>query len=134
MVPVEYDQASSPLRTMSTPSGVQKRKLGDTGFEIADSEDEGDDDEDYGWDLEPDALPPMPSQWQGSEDILLTRESESNADLLDEGVQGESDDGKDPESTLVVNDSEDDDDETENNDDDDGKDVDKHENVEDRVS
>lgn len=134
LVPVEYDQASSPLRTMSTPSGVQKRKLGDTGFEIADSEDEGDDDEDYGWDLEPGALPPMPSQWQGSEDILLTRESESNADLLDEGVQGESDDGKDPESTLVVNDSEDDDDETENNDDDDGKDVDKHENVEDRVS
>ncbi|KAK4178202.1 P-loop containing nucleoside triphosphate hydrolase protein [Triangularia setosa] len=133
LVPVEYDQTSSPLKTMSTPAGAQKRKLGDTGFEIADSEDEGDGD-DYGWDLEPDALPPMPSQWQGSEDILLTREPESNTDALDEGVREESDDDKDPESALVVKDSEDDDDQIENNDDDGGKDADKQDNVDHRVS
>ncbi|KAK0668727.1 P-loop containing nucleoside triphosphate hydrolase protein [Cercophora samala] len=134
LVPVEYDQTSSPLKTMSTPAGAQKRKLGDTGFEIADSEDEGED-EDYGWDLEPDALPPMPSQWQGSEDILLTREPESNADPVDEGVREESGDDKDPESTMVVNDSEDDDDETEENDDNNGgKDVNKQDNVDDDVS
>jgi hypothetical protein len=44
-----------------------KRKLGQTDFEIPDS-----DDEDYGWGDEDDAtLPPQPSQWQGSEDLIL---------------------------------------------------------------
>jgi hypothetical protein len=69
LVPVEYDN-TQPSRTLtSTPR--QKRKLGDTDFEIADS-----DDEDYGWD-DDEGLPPMPSQWQGSEDLLLVREPES---------------------------------------------------------
>ncbi|KAK4199418.1 P-loop containing nucleoside triphosphate hydrolase protein [Triangularia verruculosa] len=131
LVPEEYDQTSSPLRTMSTPATAQKRKLGDTGFdEIADSEDEGDD-EDYGWDLEPDALPPMPSQWQGSEDILLTREPESNADALDEGMQDEPDEDRDAESIRIVNDSEDDNDDgkTEGEDDVAKKDVDENDCV-----
>jgi hypothetical protein len=66
---VDYDN-TRPSRTLtSTPA--QKRKLGDTDFEIADS-----DDEDYGWDDDED-LPPMPSQWQGSEDLLLVRPLES---------------------------------------------------------
>ncbi|KAK4125959.1 P-loop containing nucleoside triphosphate hydrolase protein [Parathielavia appendiculata] len=66
LVPVEYDntQQSTTLTTNPAP----KRKLGDTDFEIADS-----DDESYGWD-DDEELPPMPSQWQGSEDLLLVRE------------------------------------------------------------
>ncbi|SPQ25214.1 b197b9cd-a334-45db-b0c3-e1fda643d47c [Thermothielavioides terrestris] len=69
LVAVDYDN-TRPSRTLtSTPA--QKRKLGDTDFEIADS-----DDEDYGWDDDED-LPPMPSQWQGSEDLLLVRPLES---------------------------------------------------------
>jgi hypothetical protein len=57
-----------------------KRKLGNTDFEVPDSED----DEDYGWANEDDAhLPPPPSQWQGSEDILLGQ------------AVGRSDDGSD---------------------------------------
>lgn len=60
---------------------AQKRKLGQTGFEVPDSEDE-----DYGWqDDDADALPRPPPQWQGSEDILLgthpeTDDSDSHAD------------------------------------------------------
>ncbi|KAK0637128.1 P-loop containing nucleoside triphosphate hydrolase protein [Bombardia bombarda] len=62
------------LMQQQTPSGAllstpaPKRKLDDTNFEIADSED----DEDYGWqDDDEEVLPPNPSQWQGSEDLLL---------------------------------------------------------------
>ncbi|KAK3903274.1 P-loop containing nucleoside triphosphate hydrolase protein [Staphylotrichum tortipilum] len=69
LVPVECDDTQSRTLT-STPA--QKRKLEDTDFEIADSEDEA-----YAWDDEED-LPPMPSQWQGSEDILLVRKPESD--------------------------------------------------------
>ena len=63
------DEAVRMARTgllLSTATPVGKRKLGDTEFEIADSEDE-----DYGWDGDDDELPPNPSQWQGSEDLLL---------------------------------------------------------------
>jgi len=57
-----------------------KRKLVDTNFEIADSEDE-----DYGWnDGDEDTLPPMPSQWQGSEDILLRPEPGSGEEIPEE--------------------------------------------------
>ena len=70
LVSVDYENAQ-PSRTLSaTPA--QKRKLGDTDFEIADSEDE-----EYGWDDDED-IPPMPSQWQGSEDLLLLRQPESD--------------------------------------------------------
>ncbi len=74
----------------STPA--QKRKLRDTNFEIADS-----DDEDYGWGDEDDAdIPPMPSQWQGSEDLIIgTRppsdeeDEEDEEDELEGGERGE---------------------------------------------
>ncbi|KAK4240908.1 P-loop containing nucleoside triphosphate hydrolase protein [Achaetomium macrosporum] len=69
-VSVDYDN-TQPSRTLtSTPA--QKRKVGDTDFEVADS-----DDEDYGWD-DDEELPPMPSQWQGSEDLLLVRQPETD--------------------------------------------------------
>lgn len=63
----------------STPA--PKRKLADTNFEIADS-----DDEDYGWHDEEPLLPPLPSQWKGSEDILLDP-TQPNSD--DESQHGE---------------------------------------------
>lgn len=78
---MEYDSTQASRNLSLTPA--QKRKLGDTDFEIADSEDE-----DYGWDEDPDAMPPMPSQWQGSEDILLTRQPESD-EQADEGDEEE---------------------------------------------
>lgn len=81
-VAVEFDRTQTSKGVSSTPA-AQKRKLGDTDFEIADSE--ADDDEDYGWDEEQDELPPNPSQWQGSEDILLTRQAESEAFYDDDG-------------------------------------------------
>lgn len=67
---MDCDDAHSSRALSATPA--PKRKLAATNFEIADSEDE-----DYGWDDDDDALPPMPSQWQGSEDILLRPPPES---------------------------------------------------------
>jgi len=61
---------------LSTPA--PKRKLADTNFEIADS-----DDEDYGWEVDDEDLPPNPSQWQGSEDLLLQPPAESDDDAQD---------------------------------------------------
>ncbi|KAI1640282.1 hypothetical protein F4809DRAFT_590806 [Biscogniauxia mediterranea] len=63
LVGVELDRNQSSMSLKSTPR--PKRKLGQTDFEIADSEDE-----DYGWE-DTDELPRMPSQVQGSEDLLL---------------------------------------------------------------
>ncbi|RAL58083.1 hypothetical protein DID88_009696 [Monilinia fructigena] len=54
----------------------QKRKREE--FEIPDSDDE--DDEDYGWAEEDEELPPMPPQWQGSEDILVPPPGELEAE------------------------------------------------------
>lgn len=79
LVSVEYDSTQQSRTVTSTPA--QKRKLGETDFEIADS-----DDEEYGWD-DDEELPPMPSQWQGSEDILLTRNPESDEDDHQDGSQ-----------------------------------------------
>lgn len=46
---------------------------------------DSEDDEDYGWADEDEAsLPPQPSQWQGSEDILLGKEV-GHSDDEDEG-------------------------------------------------
>ncbi len=70
LVPVECDDTQQSRTLTSTPA--QKRKIEDTDFEIADSDDEA-----YAWDDDED-LPPMPSQWQGSEDILLVRKPESD--------------------------------------------------------
>lgn len=64
-----------------------KRKLGQTGFEVPDSED----DEDYGWvDEDEAALPAPPPQWQGSEDILLGQDIGRSEDE-DEGENTEDD-------------------------------------------
>ncbi|KAL7916016.1 P-loop containing nucleoside triphosphate hydrolase protein [Trichoderma velutinum] len=61
-----------------------KRKLGQTELEVPDSED----DEDYGWaDEDEDALPPPPSQWQGSEDLILGKEAGLSEEEPDEGLQ-----------------------------------------------
>ena len=59
-----------------------KRKVGDAGLEIADSDD------DYGWDPEDeDHLPPEPPQWQGSEDIIVgTQRSDEESEGAEEGV------------------------------------------------
>ncbi|AEO60647.1 hypothetical protein MYCTH_2310088 [Thermothelomyces thermophilus ATCC 42464] len=70
LISLDCDHTRQSMTFTSTPA--RKRKIGDTNFEIADSEDE-----DYGWD-DDDELPPMPSQWQGSEDLLLTRDPESD--------------------------------------------------------
>lgn len=82
-----------------------KRKLGQTGLEVPDSED----DEDYGWAEEDEAaLPPPPSQWQGSEDIILGQEIGASDDDLEQpyrywededGEIGEGDRSKSEEAT-----------------------------------
>ncbi|KAL2131266.1 hypothetical protein VTI74DRAFT_5321 [Chaetomium olivicolor] len=84
LVAVDYDNTQHSKAPTSTPA--QKRKLGDTDFEIANS-----DDEDYGW-ADDDELPPMPSQWQGSEDLLLTRQPESDEEAEDEEQLVDTDD------------------------------------------
>ncbi|TPX11962.1 uncharacterized protein E0L32_007265 [Thyridium curvatum] len=87
-----YDGNEQPLRLGS--ASTYKRKLGDTSFEVPDS-----DDEDYGWQLEDDnSMPRMPPQWQGSEDILLGEQpSDSNASELS-GDDGEVDDAANSEN------------------------------------
>ncbi|KAK3319318.1 P-loop containing nucleoside triphosphate hydrolase protein [Apodospora peruviana] len=87
LVSVEYDNTQPTTALMSTPA--PKRKLADTNFEIADS-----DDEDYGWqDDDEEVVPPMPSQWQGSEDILVKpTESDDDGEHLDPNDLDEIDD------------------------------------------
>jgi len=80
LVSVDCDSTQTSRASSSTPA--QKRKLADTNWEIPDSQDE-----DYGWQDEEQLLPPMPSQWKGSEDILL--EPRSNSDEEDEENQAE---------------------------------------------
>ncbi|TGO21034.1 hypothetical protein BPAE_0247g00120 [Botrytis paeoniae] len=68
----------SPLLPRPAPAvalPTQKRKRAE--FEIPDSED----DEDYGWAEEDEELPPMPPQWQGSEDILAPPQGDSEDEL-----------------------------------------------------
>ncbi|KAK3939772.1 P-loop containing nucleoside triphosphate hydrolase protein [Diplogelasinospora grovesii] len=81
LVAVDCD---SNQQTSSRPSvPAHKRKLADTDLEIAAS----DDDEDYGWgddDGDEAANVPMPSQWQGSEDILLHPRAESDEEEEEE--------------------------------------------------
>ncbi|KAK7956890.1 DNA repair rhp55 [Apiospora aurea] len=81
-VPYDAGQPSVYLSSHARP----KRKLGDTNFEVADSEEE-----DYGWDAEDtDAIPAMPPQWQGSEDILIGQHDE-DGNRLDEASDAASD-------------------------------------------
>ncbi|KAJ8061886.1 hypothetical protein OCU04_009676 [Sclerotinia nivalis] len=62
----------------------QKRKRAES--EIPDSDEE--DDEDYGWAEEDEELPPMPPQWQGSEDILVPPPAELEAEDAEEEDDG----------------------------------------------
>lgn len=66
-----------------------KRKLQDTDFEVGDS-----DDEDYGWaeDENGDSMPPNPSQWQGSEDLIVGVHRQNGEDSDDEREQHHLDD------------------------------------------
>jgi hypothetical protein len=86
------EQAMHPASAV-IPAVPRKRKLSAAELEIPDSE--GEDDEDYGWAEEDDeAMPPMPPQWQGSEDILVPAEGEleenEGDDEVDEDEEGPS--------------------------------------------
>lgn len=68
-----------------SPNSRLKRKLSQTGFEVADSEGE-----DYGWEDEDELeMPRMPPQWQGSEDILLGQAVDDEVQT-DEELEGQS--------------------------------------------
>ncbi len=93
-----YDASQGSIALSSTPA--QKRKLRETNFEIADS-----DDEDYGWGEEHDnAAPavPMPSQWQGSEDLILGTQAPTDAEE-DEGDGDDTLSNRDSEGGLEAN-------------------------------
>ncbi|KAI0008602.1 P-loop containing nucleoside triphosphate hydrolase protein [Xylariaceae sp. FL0662B] len=78
LVDVQLDGSQLPQLPLSLSSNADaKRKLDQTGFEIADSEGE----EDYGWEEDDvQEMPGMPPQWQGSEDILLGQDVETRTD------------------------------------------------------
>lgn len=91
---------------ISTPITLpQKRKFEATDLEVPDSE--GEDDEDYGWgDEDEEAVPEMPPQWQGTEDILIPaegdleeeeeqEEEEEAIEDVDKGGMAEIDDSED---------------------------------------
>lgn len=70
---------------MATPG--RKRKLGDTEFEVPDS-----DDEEFGWDDDEDskAFPStLGPQWQGSEDLLLRPDIEDTSDVVKDTHEAE---------------------------------------------
>ncbi|KAH9236746.1 hypothetical protein K456DRAFT_1831500 [Colletotrichum gloeosporioides 23] len=86
LIGVYYDTSQPSILLSRSPR--TKRKLAEAGLEVPDSED----DEEYGWEREDDAaLPGMPPQWQGSEDLLLGTQAESD----DEDGDGSGGDGGD---------------------------------------
>ncbi|KAI1204911.1 P-loop containing nucleoside triphosphate hydrolase protein [Annulohypoxylon truncatum] len=94
-VDLDANQSSLPL----SPSPRLKRKLSQTDFEVADSEGE-----DYGWEDEDESeMPSMPPQWQGSEDILLGRAEDDDAQT----EEGSSDQSADLESGHTGTDGDD---------------------------
>ncbi|KAG8166956.1 hypothetical protein KVR01_002645 [Diaporthe batatas] len=78
LVPAHFDGHAA--------SSGPKRKLGETGFEVVDSEDE-----DYGWqEKDSSLLPGMPPQWQGSEDLILGQphhETEGDSQVEDSELE-----------------------------------------------
>ncbi|KAL8302376.1 hypothetical protein RB597_002636 [Gaeumannomyces tritici] len=90
LIPVTLDHGSAQDTASLTFAAQPKRRRGDGEVEIADSDDDGDD-EDYGWqDDDATSLPPMPPQWQGSEDILLGQDpDDSEGEGDDSDGQGE---------------------------------------------
>ena len=91
LLPIEYDSTEG-----SPTARSAKRKLGDAGLEIPDSDD------DYGWDPDDEAhLPPEPPQWQGSEDLIVGTQR-SDAESVSDGKdvdEGEAEGGGDDEDT-----------------------------------
>ncbi|KAL1835664.1 hypothetical protein VTJ49DRAFT_6257 [Mycothermus thermophilus] len=87
LVVVEYNDDTQPSAALAcTPA--RKRKLERREFEIADSDDE------Y-YDLDDDELPPMPSQWQGSEDILLGPKPDEDEPEEENALDKHDDDAED---------------------------------------
>lgn len=89
LVGVDFD-AGEPL--LGSPrDNLTKRKLGDTDFDVAGSED----DEDYGWDAEDAEHMPVPPQWQGSEDILVGQHDDegNRIDDVSDGAGTDKDEG-----------------------------------------
>ncbi|ESZ93353.1 hypothetical protein SBOR_6280 [Sclerotinia borealis F-4128] len=79
---------SLPKSQLPIATGLPPQKRKRAEFEIPDSDDE--DDEDYGWAEEDEELPPMPPQWQGSEDILVPPPGEMEAEEeLEEAEENE---------------------------------------------
>ncbi|KAH7165481.1 P-loop containing nucleoside triphosphate hydrolase protein [Dactylonectria macrodidyma] len=80
-----------------------KRKLGQTGLEVPDSEDE----ENYGWgDGDEAAMPAPPPQWQGSEDILLGQDVGRSDEEYSDDSYGDGDgDGDDDDNREGMYDS-----------------------------
>lgn len=79
------------IKIATTP---RKRKLGHVGIgEIPDSDGDGAD-EDFSWgEDDEEALPAMPPQWQGSEDLIVgtQRESDVSSDVEHEGAEEQDD-------------------------------------------
>lgn len=101
MKPVSLDHGYVPDMASLTFAARPKRRRGDGDHEVPDS----DDDEDYGWqDEDATALPPMPPQWQGSEDVLLGRDSDDGEE--EEG--GDSSSGSDGQGDPMAKETEED--------------------------
>ncbi|KAH0433244.1 rad55 protein [Colletotrichum camelliae] len=97
LIGVHYDTSQPSILLSRSPR--TKRKLAEAGLEVPDSED---DDEEYGWEREDDAaLPGMPPQWQGSEDLLLGTQAESD-DEDGDGSGGDDGDKDDEEEEVEV--------------------------------
>jgi hypothetical protein len=90
----QYSGSQASLGLSGSPR--RKRKLGETGLEdeVADSEGE----DDYGWhDDEEDALPSMPPQWQGSEDLLIGQH-DGDGDRIESAESANESAAEDPDS------------------------------------
>lgn len=98
---VEMQHDASQASMVVPAASRQKRKLGDTGLEIPDSDE---DDEDYGWQVDDDAAAPVPPQTQGSEDLILGvhryEDDDEDADD-DEAGGGGAEDGSGANGALV---------------------------------
>lgn len=83
-----------------------KRKLHETDLDVADHEEE-----DYGWqDDRADDLPPLPSQWQGSEDLVVgahRKEGLSSEDEQEEEIAEDTKGSRDPNDEIPASDDED---------------------------
>ncbi|KLU86161.1 hypothetical protein, variant [Magnaporthiopsis poae ATCC 64411] len=102
LIPVSLDHGCVPDMASLTFASRPKRRRGDGNLEVPDS----DDDEDYGWqDEDATALPPMPPQWQGSEDVLLGRDSDDSEEE-GEGGDGSSSSSSDGQGEPVAKETE----------------------------